>query len=83
MFLLKLKTELEVTIESGNAFHILITRLVKKLLSRSEITCNLANLSELPRVVIQRAHKKQEKLLSTRPYNILQEELLSTRPYNT
>jgi len=50
MFLFKLEAELEITIESGNAFHILITRLVKKFLSSSEITCSLANFSELPRV---------------------------------
>jgi len=69
MLLLKLETELEVTKESGKAFHILITRLVNKFLLRSEITCSLANLSELPQVVIQRALKKQEELISTRPYN--------------
>jgi len=30
--------------------YILITRFVKQFLTRSEITCTLANLSELPRV---------------------------------
>jgi len=72
MFLLKLETGLEVTIESGSAFHMLITRLVKKFLSRSEITCSLANLSELPRVESYKERlQKQEELISTRQYYIL------------
>jgi len=61
MFLLKLETELEGTIESGNAFHILITRSVNKFLSRSEITCSLANLRELPRVKSNKERLKTKK----------------------
>ena len=50
---MKLETDLEVTIESGKEFQILTIRLVKKFLSRSETTVNLANLNELPRVEVQ------------------------------
>ena len=50
MFLLKLQIEIDATILSGNEVHILITRLLKKCLSRSETTDNLANLNRLPRV---------------------------------
>ena len=47
---MKLEIELAATILSGNEFHILITRLLKKCLSRSETTGNLANLNRFPRV---------------------------------
>jgi hypothetical protein len=69
---LKLETEQEVTTTSGSAFQILITRLVKKFLSRSEATASLANLSELPRVEGHKERlKKDEVLTSTKPFNIL------------
>ena len=62
MFLLKLETEQEVTISSGNEFQILISRLVKQFLSRSETTAGLANLSELPRVEEYNERLKNDEL---------------------
>ena len=59
-------------ITSGNEFQILITRLVKKFLLRSETTASLVNLSELPRVEEYNERlKKDDELTSTKPFNIL------------
>jgi hypothetical protein len=50
MLRLKLGTELEVTMKSGNEFQILTIRFVKKFLSRREKIGSLTSLIKLPRV---------------------------------
>ena len=51
-------TDGDLTMLSGKAFQVLITRLEKKLLSRAEYTCVLASFIELPLVRSIHEHEK-------------------------
>ena len=63
---LKLLTDGDMTMPSGKAFQILITRLEKKLLSRAEYTSVLVSYIESP--LVRSIHEREKKIITIKIY---------------